>query len=405
MHVTFYTQYYPPEMGAPAARISDFARGLAARGCKVDVVTAMPNYPTGRVFPGYEGKRFCCELVDGIAVRRAPIHPDGSDKLTKRLRAALSFAASSIPLCASGKRREGVVVVESPPLTLPPAALASALWSRRPVVVNVSDLWPSSLVEMGVLRNRLLTKLAFLIEAKCYKTARMVTAQAPDIVTNIRSRFPAVDVRLLSNGVDTQAFRPDLRDELSRRELGASPDDVLVVYAGLHGLAQGLEAVIRAAQLVSSRPHIRFALVGDGPTKATLIDTVERMHLRNVKFVAPVQRNHLSKLLASADIGLVTLAHPLLGAVPSKIYEAMASGLTVVAATGGTAESIVTEWRTGICVQPGNADQIASAITQLSEDHQLRASCGKAGRTVACQVYDRSIWVDRLLDYLNDACR
>lgn len=400
MHVTFLTQYYPPEMGAPQARISEFAKGLKRRGWDVEVITALPNYPGGKVFPDYRGRWFCREVRDGIPLRRTWIRPDGSGRMLSRLVAALSFALSASSACIAAGRRGGVLIAESPPLTVAPAGALVARILRSAYVVNVSDLWPLSLVEMGVIRDKPIIRAAEAIEALSYRASALITAQAPGIVENIRERFPNTNVKLLSNGVDTDAFSPKLRSDELRRSLGVEPGTVLVTYAGLHGLAQGLDSIVDAAHLLRESSNVKFLLVGDGPTKAALVARAEKLELGNVCFLPPRPRSDIAELLASSDIALITLARPLRGAIPSKIYEAMASGIPVVAATGGGAAKIIGDAGAGVAVEAGNSEEIASAIAGLAADPSKRLECGRAGRLSVEQHYDRRIWIDRLVSYL-----
>lgn len=399
MRVHFLTQYYPPEMGAPQARISEFARGLSKKGWDVHVLTALPNYPAGKVFPEYQGRKFVREERDGVSVQRTWIRPDGSGRVSARLFAAASFAASACAAAAVAKRRGGVVVAESPPLTLGPGGIIISRLLRASLVMNISDLWPSSLVEMGVLRGKRLIRLAEGVEAHSYGASKLITAQAPDIVSNIQQRFPAANVKLLSNGVDTGRFHPGLRSEAVRRDLGLG-EGLLVTYAGLHGLAQGLDSAVDAASRVQDLKDVHFLFIGDGPAKPALVRKTEELGLRNVRFLPPVAREQVAPMLASSDIALITLSHAIHGAIPSKIYEAMASGLPIVAATGGGAEAIINRAGAGICVPPGAGDQIAEAVRALAGDADRRRACAEAGRRTVCEEYDRQLWIDRLAEYL-----
>ena len=402
--VTFLTQYFPPEMGAPQARISEFARGLADRGWEVSVVTALPNYPTGRVFEAYRGRMSALERMGPVTVRRTWIRPDATGRVSARLACAASFAASGLTACLLHIPKGGVLVAESPPLTLGPVGAIASRLRRRGYVLNVSDLWPSSLIEMGVLRDGWVARWAYAVEAASYRSALLITAQSPAIMENIQARFPERRVALLSNGVDTSLFRPELRSDEARRHVGAE-GKVLVTYAGLHGLAQGLDAVIEAAHTLRNEPNLLFLLVGDGPEKASLVERASRLGLQNVRFMPPTDRRSVARLLASSDIALVTLRRPIRGAVPSKVYEAMASGVPVVAATEGGAAALVAETGAGLTVKPGDSAAIAAALLQLAGDADLRERCGLAGRRAACERYDRRIWLGKLSDYLASVLR
>jgi glycosyltransferase involved in cell wall biosynthesis len=294
------------------------------------------------------------------------------------------------------RHKGGLLIAESPPLTLALSGVLAARVMRCGYVLNVSDLWPRSLVEMGVLKRPALIRAAEAIESRSYRSTKLITAQSPDIVANIRERFPACTVELLSNGVDTTRFHPGLRSASYRESVGIGPDDVLVTYAGLHGFAQGLNAVIVAADVVKEKKYIKIMLVGDGPAKAALMEQATQLGLDNVRFLSPIPREQVSVLLASSDIALVTLARPLLGAIPSKVYEAMASGAAVISATGGGADKFISESGAGLLATPGDAPEIAAQIMRLASDTDMRARSGAAGRQLACRQFDRALWADKL---------
>ena len=341
------------------------------------------------------------DKVGEVPVARTWIRPSGSGRVIPRLLCALSFSVSAAVYGLLSRFRHDVLISESPPLTVGPLGALLAKRARAKHIMNVSDLWPRSLIEMGVLHPGPVARLAYAVERYSYKSARMVTGQSPDIVDDIASRFPGLDVRLLSNGVDTTLFHPGLRSSAVRRSLGVETG-TLVTYAGLHGMAQGLEAVVEAAYLLRQTKGLEFRFIGEGPVKTALVRRAESLGLVNVRFLPAMPREEVRSILASSDIIVVPLARPLFGAVPSKLYEAMASGVPVVVATGGGAHRIVEESGAGLSVTPGNAHEIAEAIQRLALDADLRQKCGQAGREYVCSYFDRKLWVAKLAQYVEE---
>ena len=153
----------------------------------------------------------------------------------------------------------------------------------------------------------------------------------------------------------------------------------MALYAGLFGIAQGLDQVLDAAKRLEGE-DLRIVLIGDGPERAGLVERAEREQLDNVTILGPRARDEMPELLASADIALVPLRGRIPGAVPSKLYEAMASGLPVVLVAAGEAAEIVTAAGTGIVVAPGDADGLAEALRRLARSPEERRRFGEAGR-------------------------
>jgi glycosyltransferase involved in cell wall biosynthesis len=203
----------------------------------------------------------------------------------------------------------------------------------------------------------------------------------------------------LSNGVDPARFGPHLRTKKARDELGG-PGGTVVLYAGLHGLAQGLEQVLAAAVLLRDVPELRFVLVGDGPEKRALQAQARQERLTNVVFLDPRPAAQVPALLAASNLVLVPLKKHILGAVPSKLYEAMASARPVVMMAAGEAAAIVQETQAGLVVQPGDVAGLAAALRRLAGDPQTAAEFGANGRRAALNQYNRDLIAARFLHYL-----
>jgi len=391
------TQYYPPEMGAPQARLSELAIGLKKRGFDIQVLTAMPNYPTGRLFSGYRGFRKK-ETLEGIPVIRTWIYPTKNLGFLSRLINYLSFIFSSLTLGIWGLGKIDYLFTESPPLFLGINGYLLSRIKNAKWIFNVSDLWPESAVRLGVIKHGFLLKLANWLEAFCYRKAFLVTGQSESIKHNIDNRFPNVNTYHLSNGVDIKKFGPEYFNASHRQEL--SPNgNFLIFYGGLHGLAQGLEQILYAAQ--QSPKDVHFVFVGDGPEKEKLIGLANQLNLTNVDFLDPVPKERMPSFLASVDICLVPLKTTLPGAVPSKLYEAMASSKPVIFIGEGEAREIVERYQVGLVVNPGDIPGIVSSIEILVKDSDLRNKLGINGRKTAVEQYSRETIIQKFLEYLD----
>lgn len=399
MHIILHTQYYPPEVGAPQARLSELASGLVRRGHRVTVLTSMPNYPQGRIYPGYKGF-FRMEKIDGVDVIRTAIYPAQSAQLLPRLSGYFSFVFSSLLVGGLNVRSADFLLTESPPLFLGIAGFLLSRWKRARWIFNVSDLWPESVVRLGMLREGIALQVGLMLEAFCYSKAWVVTGQSRSILKNINSRFPTVKTYWFSNGVDSKVFDPRRYDANSRSFLG-NKDELIVLYAGLHGYAQGLEQILLAARRFEDSSKIRFVLIGDGPEKKKLLEMARTLGLHNVTFLDPIPKEKMPRIVASVDICLIPLKIYIPGAVPSKLYEAMASGCPVLLIAEGEAADIVNGSQAGIVVKPGDIDAIVRGVETFVADPFLREQMGKAGREVVRKYYDRSKITDKFLKFLS----
>jgi glycosyltransferase involved in cell wall biosynthesis len=389
MKVTILTQYFAPEIGAPQRRLGHLAQAFTSRGHRVSVLTAMPNYPQGKVYPGYGGLRRIEELA-GARVVRTFIRPSQSAQLVPRLASYFSFVGSSVALGGWEIPACDYLITESPPLFLGLSGLALARWKGARLVFNVSDLWPESAVRVGVLRPGRMLTLASWLEAFLYRHAWLVTGQSESIVHDIEARFPGVPVRRLSNGVDTRQFQLAGPWAPSHAALHARKG-CAAVYAGLHGLAQGLDQVVDAAARLDGKADLDVFLLGDGPMKQGLVQQAGAARLSNVHFLDPIPGDAMPSWLAGGDVAIVPLKTYIPGAVPSKLYEAMAAGLPAVVVATGEPADIVVRHEAGLAVAPGDVAGLARALETLATDPELRRRLGANGRRAAERFYDRNV--------------
>jgi glycosyltransferase involved in cell wall biosynthesis len=391
LKILFHTQYYPPEIGAPQSRLHELAVRLVQYGFSVTVLTAMPNYPLGKIYAGYGGL-FHEEKIDGVRVLRAAIYPSQKASFLPRLLSYFSFVFSSLFVGLLKVRSVDVVLTESPPLFLGISGYLLSRFKRARWIFNLSDLWPQSALELGIVSaDSWGYRLSLFLEAFLYQKAWLVSAQSCESIQSVQARFPNIQTYHLPNGVDTTFFQP----------AGKLGDDFFrVVYAGLHGLAQGLGQVIQVAQKLSAE-KIEFVLIGDGPEKQDLINMARDLNLSNVHFLPPVPKEKVPEILHTADALLVPLKIQLTGAVPSKLYESMAIGKPVLLVAQGEAASIVLNANCGMVVAPGDIDALAQTILFLKANLERSAQMGKNGRQAAVQNHDRDVIAKCFADFLS----
>lgn len=398
------TQYWPPEMGAPQGRLAELGECLIDLGWSVEALTALPNYPTGRIFRGYPRARPMVEMVGRIRTVRVPLLPARSG-FAMRLASYATFAGSASLFGVSMVRPPDLILVESPPLFIGAAALVLSAVYRVPYVFNVSDLWPESAVRMGIVRRGLATSVAEGLEYVLYRLAGAVTGQSDGILDGVAQRAPGARRFLVTNGVDPSRFGPDCADDTARALLGHAPGPIFI-YAGLFGYAQGLDQLLDLARDLPADVPGRMVLVGDGPVREHLAVRIDREHLADrVLLLGSQPRDRIPALLGAADIALITLGMPILGAVPSKIYEAMAASLPILLVADGEPSRRVEAAKAGLTVVPGDRASLRTAFVRLATDVGLRARLGGGGRRASEQLYDRRAIASDLDGFLRPLIR
>ncbi|MBV4418311.1 glycosyltransferase family 4 protein [Clostridium tyrobutyricum] len=391
MKILFLTQYCPPEVGAPQNRIFEFAKRLKKFGHEITILTAMPNYPKGEIFDQYKGKKLVIEEIDDIRIIRTSIYATKEKGFIKRLRNYLSFTFSSVITGAKHVGHQDVIITESPPLFLGWSGYVISKKIKAKFVFNISDLWPESAVKLGMLHNKLLIKASTWLEEFCYRKADAITGQTKGIVNNIIMRgFDSNKVHLITNGVDTEFFKKENRDEEFRKKIGIE-GKFASCYGGIHGLAQGLEVIINAAEILKNHDNIQFIFVGDGPEKEKLKNMVKEKELSNVTFIPVQPKKNMPKIIASMDASIIPLKKLDLfkGALPSKMFEALATELPIILSVEGEAANLINAAKAGIVVEPENSEEMADAVLKLAEDKKLRAVFGANGREYVTENYSR----------------
>ncbi len=393
------SQYFVPEMGAPQVRLSELGQGLAQLGWQVEVLTALPNYPTGRILPGYSRWRTVREEVGDLAVGRVPLWPAKSG-IAQRLISYLSFALTASLLGPRVVSRPDLILVESPPLFIGWAARWLAWRWRCPFVLNVSDLWPQSFVSVGMLRsNHPAVRVAERLELKLYRQAAAITGQSNEIIEHVQRKVPGKATAVITNGCDPSRFGAEQATAEARHLIGDEPGPVFI-YAGLLGIAQGLDRVLDLATALPREVPGRFVLVGDGPVREHLEERLREERIDRVRLLQAQPREKIPPLLAAADAALISLGSQIPGAVPSKIYEAMASSLPILLIAEGEPARRVEAAGCGIAVSPDDPAAIRNAFTALVADANTFAELGRAGRLAAESTYDRARIVEQLHRFL-----
>lgn len=392
MHILIVTQYYPPECGAAQNRLSCLATFLKESGHMVTVLTALPNYPTGKIFDGYKGHLVVAEYSDGIHIIRTWLYTKPNLRFAGRLANYLSFSGIALLVSIYKVNRQDVVIAEYPSLFVGIAGFIISRIKKAKFVFNVSDLWVDFAVDLGMLKSSAVIWLARYLENLLYRKADLITGQTEGIVNTIAACITNRPVELITNGVDVGRLRG--ATDLASIKRGEEPNSVgrlIIGYAGLHGLMQDLETVIETASLLRAYKDILFAFYGDGPKKDKLIRMSIEAGLQNVMFhpYQPVQQ--MPEIFASFDVMVIPFRQlpTLKRAVPLKMIEAMAAALPILLAGEGEVKNLVEKAHCGIVVEPKNPGLLAEGLLKLHRSESYRRKLGQNGRQYILQHYDR----------------
>jgi glycosyltransferase involved in cell wall biosynthesis len=391
------TQYFPPDMGAPAGRFLDFGRMFVEQGHRVTVVTGLPHFPGGVLHEAYRGRWYVRERQAGIDVHRTWTRVAGGHFLG-RAAAYATFLLSGCALVLSRRFDVDCVVATSPP---PTAGLVGWLASRVrgvPLVFDVRDIWPESPAQSGRLKSPILIGAFEALARFLYRGAAVVTT----VTAGWRRRLveigvPADKIHVLSNGVDMTTYEADARAPLPAAFGALDPSAHWFVYAGIFGSPQGLDVVLRAAAAVrDAAPDLyaksQFVLLGEGPKEAELRALARELVLDRVVFVPRQPRAAAFALLARAFAVVVSLRpRKDTSTVPSKLYESFASGRPVLYSAGGEGADTVRAAGAGLVCAPGDPAALAEAMLAYLRDPAEATRQGAQGRAYAAAQYDRRV--------------
>jgi len=395
MKILYVSQYFPPEMGAPAARAAELSRHWAAAGHEVTVLTGFPNHPTGVVPREYRGKfrrLVAHDQTDGVNVVRTWLLPFPNRKAHERILNYSSFCASaaSTGLFLS---RPDVVIATSPQLLVGLSGWWLARWKRVPFVFEVRDLWPESLAAVGMGNsNSPLHRSLAKIAAFLYRQSDRVVVVTPAFEDYLVEhwKLPREKISVIENGVETQLFTPqpatDLRTKLEME------DKFVVSYIGTMGMAHGLETILAAAsQLRDTSPEIVFLMLGEGADKDRIIALARQRGLHNIRFVDQQPRQEIPGYICASDVCLVLLKRTDLfkTVIPTKMLEFMSCARPVILGVDGQARTILEAARGGLAIEPENSAALVHAIRYLAANREMAQDLGKSGREHVVRKFSR----------------
>lgn len=385
MRVLILSQWFDPE---PTFKGIAFARELMKLGHEVEVLTGFPNYPGGKLYPGYRVRMLQREMIEGISVIRVPLYPNHDSSALKRILNYCSFAVSAAMLGPLLVKKADVAYVYHPPATVALPAIALRLLRGIPFVYDIQDLWPDTLAATGMVNNQKVLKCVDLFCQLTYKMASRIVVLSPGFRKLLVKRgVPGKKISVIYNWCD-EAWVAAEPTGLGDSELEGRFN---VVFAGTMGKAQALDTVLESAALLANRlPQVQFVLVGGGIDVERLKVKKEEMGLRNVLFLPRRPVSEIGKVLSRADALLVHLKDDPLFEItlPSKTQAYLAAGRPIIMAVRGDAAELVERAEAGMSCLPGNAQSIADTVERFVA--MEREQLGRMGRNGA-EYYKREL--------------
>lgn len=382
MKILLLSRYFPPEIGTAANLFHELAGGLTRRGHEVRVITGFPWYNLKEIPEKYNNKVFLKERTDGFDVLRIAFPLPGMPKMKLALGHLTAPLTSAIGGFVSEK--PDIIYAYSPPLPMGATGWLLETFKDAPFVMGVQDLHPQCYIDQGVLTNPFMISLLEGLEKFCYRKAAVVTVHSEGnkafIVNN--KGISRKKVQVLPNWIDTDALHPLPRNNAFSEKYRLN-DRFVVGYAGTLGMSQGMMSIVEAARLLKHRDDIEFFIVGDGIEKSSMTARSQELGLENIRFIPMQPKSVYPWVVASSDVGLVTLnKHVKTPVVPSKILSMMAAARPVLASMplDGDAPKLIEKAGCGICVGPENPEAIAEAVQYLADHRTHCRTFGEQGR-------------------------
>ncbi|MCS6832192.1 MAG: glycosyltransferase family 4 protein [Flammeovirgaceae bacterium] len=395
LRITLISHSFAPELGAAPSRLKDMVVGLSEAGFEVDVLTALPNYPLGKIFDKYRNKWFVQEQLNEINIRRHWLIPSNNDKLWSRLLSMVSLSVTVLLFSAWHvlKRKPHFIIVQYPPVLLPLVGWLLARLTKAKFILNVSDLWPSAIQELGLLSAkswyyRQLEK----IENFLYRRATYCLAQSNEILQHIREK-KQLRVLLYRTGVNCQLF--EQKTDYSRKK----GEKLKITYMGVLGVAQGMLQICQ--EINFDELNMELHIFGEGYEKEKIRKFLESTGERGIFLHSMVHPQGVPAILRSFDAVLVAQKKSLKGTLPSKLYEAMAVGLPILYHGGGEGAQIVLEYQCGWVSPPEDIAALCKNLEKFARASLTEiVSMGNNGRRAAVSQFERRDQIAKLIRLL-----
>tara|TARA_R110000850_G_scaffold185910_8_gene311825 strand:+ start:373 stop:1593 length:1221 start_codon:yes stop_codon:yes gene_type:complete len=402
MHVLYFHQHFSTPEGSAGTRSYEMAQALLRNGHSVTMVCgSYAQGNTGLTSPFSKDRRR--GQIDGIDIIEFKLNYGNDMGFSQRAKVFAKFAMGSIGIAL--REPADVVFATTTPLTAGIPGILARWLGRKPFVFEVRDLWPELPKAMAVITNPVVLWLMSVLEWASYRSANRLIGLSPGIVEGIAAR--GVDksrIAMVPNGCDLDLFANQAD---AWRPEGASDDQLLAIFTGTHGNANGLNAVLNAAKVLRDRGRndIRIALVGQGREKPELQKRARAENLHNVLFLDPVPKVQLAGLMAGADIGLQVLRNVpafYYGTSPNKFFDYISAGLPVLNNYPGWLAEMISDKDCGIAVPPDDQHAFADALIDAADNREALKTKAANALNLAQTKFSRKDLSDKWVEWVTN---
>lgn len=368
MKILFLTDNFSPEVNAPANRTYEHCKEWVKAGVEVTVITCVPNFPKGQVYPGYKNKWKQEEMIDGIRVIRVWSYITANEGFIKRV---LDYISYSITAFLAGLWiKTDVIVATSPQFFTALSGRWLGFFKRKPWIMEVRDIWPESIVAVGAMKKNKAIVFFEWLEKRLYKSASKIIVVTDAFKVNIITKgIDPSKISVHKNGANLELYVPQAKDQAILEELNLH-DKTIFAYIGTHGMAHGLDFILRSiVPIQETNPNLHFIFLGDGAERNNLLELKEKLHLRNVTFLPSVAKKEVVRYLSIMDVALVNLrkSDTFLTVIPSKIFESAAMHKPILLGLQGETKGIIEAHNAGLCFEPENTTSFQEQLLEIIE--------------------------------------
>ena len=404
MNILFLTDNFYPETNAPAKRTLEHCKEWSSQGHNITIITGAPNFPKGKVFDGYKNKIYQSELINNLNVKRVWTFITANEGFLLRILDYISFMISSF-FCGIFTRKHDVIIATSPQFFTLLSAYFISLIRRTPLVLEIRDLWPESIVAVGAMKEsswtiKVLHRLAIFL----YSRAKMVVCVTKSFKNElIKKGIDTNKIFVVENGFNLDnSITPNKSIKEVEKQYNFKETDFTVSFTGTVGMAHGLDIILKSAKTIDKK--VKFLIIGDGASKSQLLDRAQKQKLNNINFISNISWQEIVNLNQAIDMHLVHLIDnpEFRKVIPSKIFESMALRKPIIMGVLGESRDIVVKAGCGININPEDHKELNDVISEYIDKPYVLKEIGENGYNFLAKNFSRKKLANKMIESIKD---
>ncbi len=403
MNILFLTDNFYPESNAPAKRTLEHCNEWNNQGHNITIITGVPNFPKGKVFDGYKNRIYQSELINNLVVKRVWTFISSNEGFLLRILDYLSFMISSF-ICGVFTKKHDVIIATSPQFFTLISGYFIGLLKKTPLVLEIRDLWPESIVTVGAMgKKSLAIKVLKKLSLFLYKKSDLIICVTKSFKKDLISKgIDQNKIKVVENGFDlNKNLTPSLSIKEVEEKFKIQKDTFYVSFIGTVGMAHGLEIILNAASKVND--NIVFLIIGEGAKKTFLINKVEKLKINNIKFIDNLNWQEIVDINQLINVHLVHLKKDdeFKKVIPSKIFESMALKKPIIMGVDGESRDIVNKAECAFNIEPENSSELAETINRIQNNNDILKNIGENGYNFLEKNFSRKVLSNKMIEYID----